>query len=103
MKHQSTIKEKYRLYTAIRHSCFNGVRKVVINRMMGMEFPSNKYINIFTETLTVYRDTNCCKGFTKYVMINQNNISSKKSAVLLTLIFTELAAHQFRISTKQLI
>jgi hypothetical protein len=32
-------------------------------------------------------------------MINQNDISPEQSAVLLTLIFTELAAHQFRTST----
>jgi hypothetical protein len=60
--------------------------------MMGMEFPCNNYINPFTE-----RGTTGCTGFTNSVMINQSDISHAKSAVLLTLIFTELAAHQFRV------
>jgi hypothetical protein len=53
MKHQYAIKGKYWLYSATRHSSFNGVRKFVINMMMEMEFPSNNYISLFTEALLV--------------------------------------------------
>lgn len=32
-------------------------RKFVINMIMGKAFPSNKFINIFTETLLVVEDS----------------------------------------------